>query len=240
MKVTSTHTATEIEAHAFETFDIETERRDDELGSLVVKMTTDDAEIVVEIGRFYDDAIAMKDTFLAAAKEIEDTILKGWEDVPDEFDAYVHDDRDGYYVSIEGVMWDADREETVSQTRGGQHVRPLPSREIAEYELARAMSKSGCFPNAWYTDERGWSDNIAERVRAFHDEGGTGLLPLEGVRFEEDSAIRTPDGWRAYVVRDYGNLGMIYVLSGDDTRHFAEGDERDTFVAIDDDEEEDA
>lgn len=96
-----------------------------------------------------------------------------------------------------------------------------PSQDIAEYELARVMAESGVFPNAWYVNDRGNTDNISESLRKYHDEGGDKLLPLRGVEYEDGADI-TADGLSASVVRDYGDMGIVYVLSGDDEERFTE------------------
>lgn len=214
---------------------IDAVRECDELGSINLTIKGEDGTSVeIFVGRYEDDAMSLRDMLHACADDIDRSIITGWEDVPDEYDAFVSFDRDGYYVSIEGMLWDGAM--LVSQSNS-RHIRPFPSREIAEYELACAMNASGIYPNAWFVNDRGNTFNIAEDVRK-HEEADGRLRTPAGVVFEDDQEVMV-DGWRAYVVKDYGDMGVIYVLSGDDTRHFTE-DHESLVPVVDDDEEEDA
>jgi hypothetical protein len=94
-----------------------------------------------------------------------------------------------------------------------------PTNDIAVYELAKAMSASGSFPAAWMEGEHGPGvRSIDGEVRQYHDEGGTGLLPLPGVRFEPgDLVVIAGEDWNPWVViGDYGdNLGLYVHTQGD-------------------------
>lgn len=105
-----------------------------------------------------------------------------------------------YEVRLEGVFKDR-----------------FPTGDIAIYELARAMDETGSFPNAWMEGEHGPSSrSIDDEVRAFHDAGGGGLLPLPGARFAPgDNVIDSDDGWPCTVIRDYGDLGVHVRAQGD-------------------------
>lgn len=207
--------------NADDTLEISTVRSDDELGALTMKIVTNDGEVTIQLGRFHDDACTTRDILLAAAKEIESDIIEGWEDRPDEHDAWIFDaDREpGYYVRLEGSLWDGD---VLVPHNAERHVRPFLTMDIACYELARAMSDRGYFPNVWHENERGNTWAMDEEVRKFHDEGGDGVVELEGVTFEEGAEIIVksryqtgPMTWettdeRATVVKDYGTLGIVY------------------------------
>lgn len=106
----------------------------------------------------------------------------------------------------------------------GWHVRlsarlrgSFPAERIAYYELARAMAETGEFPAAWMEGEHGPSvRSIDAEVRAFHDEGGDGLLPLPGTRFASgDLVIDIEGGWPYEVIFDYGDLGVYVHAQGD-------------------------
>ena len=151
-------------------------------------------------------------------------IVDNWEDRPDLFDGYVCQDGSKCYVQLSRRAWDGDGFDKC--------LRSFPTREIATYELARAMSYAGEFPNAWFEGDRGHTEDIGDAVREFHDEGGTEVKPLPGAFFSEGDSIYflrrgnpypqpSTKGWAAYVVRDYGDLGLTYVLSGDDTVHYS-------------------
>ena len=74
---------------------------------------------------------------------------------PTEYDNIVGEDRDGYYVSMEGVS-----------------VGTYQTRDAAELALARAMVDAGCFGDSFYVNERGNYHRIDEEIRALHDAGG--------------------------------------------------------------------
>lgn len=208
---------------------IEVTREDDEAGSVVLVIRTEGGtdsctdSYTFYAGRFFEDAENLARDLRSAANDAE-AIVSDWQDRPDEYDGFVSEDRGRYLVSLDGVHWNGDA--LVSVTRfPDRRWRSFPTRDIATYELARAMEVSGVFPNVWYQNERGSPDNIGEQVRAFHDEGGTNCKPLSGVEYEDgaDVLIRYEEGFLGgQVVKDYGELGIVYVLSGDDEERFSE------------------
>lgn len=197
----------DITLNADDEFDLTLDRGDDEAGTLTLEIVTDDGKVTINLGRFYDDLATTVGELKRCADKGE-KMLADWEDRPDEYDAFVTEDRAAYYLKLEGT--------TSRNPRRG-----YPSRDIAEYELAAWMAESGVFPNAWFMNERGNVENISERIRKFHDAGGDKLLPLEGVEYAVDSDINAPYGG-ASVVMDYGKFGILYIYHGDDTVHFNE------------------
>lgn len=144
---------------------IEPVRTDDEWGSIVVTITTDNDTITIGCGRFYDDAVTLRDSLASALSQAE-SIVKDWQDLPDaDGDGFVFEDRGRYYVQLEGSTWQ-DGHFPARNDRSNWRPQGYPSRDIAEYELARAMIDAGCFPNAWYQNERGYQEDIGESVRS--------------------------------------------------------------------------
>lgn len=88
-----------------------------------------------------------------------------------------------------------------------------PKYEMAVYQLARVMAETGSFPACWAEGEHGPSSRlIDDEVRAFHDAGGDGLLPLPGARFAPgDLVIDTDGGWPCQVIFDYGTAIGVHV-----------------------------
>lgn len=122
---------------------------------------------------------------------------------PGEYDGWITLDRDGYSLRLEGVWLPG----------------VYPTREIAIYELAAEMSLTGSFPAAWVTGEHGPATaSVDMQVRAHHDAGGTGLLPLPGVQYEPGAPVRY-DGEGVWTVqRDYGTgigMGVMIYAAGD-------------------------
>lgn len=192
-----------VDFHMDEAPEFEVER-EDESGDVVLTITTDAGDKVrINIGRFYDSASSLVDTLRSTADDVKANILTDWQDTPDEFDGWVSEGRDGYYVRLEGTEL------------GGRH--GYASRDIAVYELAKAMADSGCFPNAWYQNERGNVDDIAYEVRKYHDEGGDKMLPLEGVEYGVGDRIVSGDQDWWVVEQDYGQLGIVAHVWGDPT-----------------------
>lgn len=174
---------------------------------IVLTITGEDGiEIRANCGRFHHDAENLRE-MLNTAHDAAVMIDRNWEDLPDEDDGYVFFDRGSYFVQLSGKRFGNEK--------------GYPSRDIATYHLAEAMSEAGNFPNVWIEGIDNGAIAIDDDVRKFHDEGGTNLLPLEGKRFDDDAEVMA-DGWRCYVVKDYGKLGVTYVLAGDDTIHFTE------------------
>jgi hypothetical protein len=204
-------------------------RKDDETGDIILMIDVEDEDGDVEIncGSFSSDADALLGALQDATEEAK-SLVEDWEARPDEEDGYVSEDRGGYLVSLSGKSPD-------DMPRNGYR-----SRDIATYELARQMAGAGYFPNAWYFNERGNYDDIGAEVRAFHDEGGDQIKPLEGVQYEEDDTViftsdpyQDPVQWT--VVTDYGTLGLI--LSSGGEHSFFDGEQRAEVTLYEDDEE---
>jgi hypothetical protein len=177
-------------------------RREDETGEVVLKISVGDFdEIEISVGTFSSDADELASALERGVAEVHDLISE-WEDLPDtEGDGFVVEDRGGYLVTLE------------TQHPAGMPRDGYPSRDIATYELAKLMADAGVFPNAWYQNERGNTENIGDAVRAYHDEGGDKLLPLEGVQYEDGALVAVETEPQLYtrmtVVHDYGRLGII-------------------------------
>jgi hypothetical protein len=185
------------------------ERSDEYPHPLVVKLVSE-GKVVVEVRceHFYDTAEELRSMFESAVSKL-DSIISNWEDTPEPHDGWISFGRGQYYVRLE----DSD-------------VGTFPTQDIAEIELAEAMVKGGVFPNCWCENDRGITHSIDDEIRALHDEGGDGMKPLVGVEYEPGAEIlvRYPDGdWLgAYVVRDYGQAGIVYQYRGDDEKHHVE------------------
>lgn len=188
-----------IEMRADSNLEIRVHRADDETGAITLEIEGDDDTVTIDVGRFEDDAYQLADELQSATRAAED-IRDNWEDRPDrETDGWVYSWRDGYHAKL-----------------GNQQTGPFPSRDIATYELARLMADGGMFPNAWYEDERGGTDDIAAAVLAYHDEAGATLKPLTGVRYQPGAVVREQDGdWPLVVDADYGDLGVMLHTQGD-------------------------
>lgn len=121
---------------------------------------------------------------------------------PDD-DGFVSLDRNGYHVSL-----------------AASHRGVYPTREIAVYELARAMAGDEEFTSAWVTGEHGPAlESIDNEICAYYQfTGSEGTLrPLPGVRFEPGDLVTVDnDDWKSWVVAaDYGHLGLILHTKGD-------------------------
>lgn len=72
-----------------------------------------------------------------------------------DWDGIVAEGRSSYFVSMEGVR-----------------VGDFDTEDEAVYALAEAMVDAGCFPDAFFVNERGNFHRIDADVRALHDDGG--------------------------------------------------------------------
>jgi hypothetical protein len=205
---------------------IQVTRTEDEYGEVIMKITTEGGSpgeaIEFHCGAGQVDADCLRGE-LESAHEAADDIFSDWEDLPDETDGSVTEDRGGYIVTLEG-------RNPEGMPRGG-----YPSRDIATYELARLMADSGYFPNTWYFNERGNYDMTNEEVRAFHDERGDKLLSLPDAEYEEGTRVWLDQEGYPYVVdHDYGAMGIVIHVSGDPSiTEFLSGDERTRLLPVD-------
>jgi hypothetical protein len=155
----------------------------------------------VTVGRGYEDVSLLAQSLRHLAEDVEDDILDGWQDTPDDFDAYISFDRGRYHVSLDS-----------------SRVGDYPSRDVAEIELARAMAAGGIFPNAWFITDHGNHIAIDADVRRWHDEGGTQMAAIPGVQYQPGDQVRyTDDGWPYRVIGDWGTAGVEIHASGDPT-----------------------
>lgn len=175
-------------------------RADSERGEIIIQLEVGSDTVTFEAGEFVSDADALVGALRSLTEDAEQ-IQKDWEDRPNnETDGFVAEQRGGYSASLEGTVAGYD----------------FPSRDIATYELAKLMADSGTFPDAWYQNERGNTDNIGEEVRKYSDAGRGKLLPLEGVKYAEGDTVLIGTYDYPYVVdRDYGKLGVMLHISGD-------------------------
>jgi len=175
------------------------ERQDN--GDVELMVRADRTTVRISIGRIYDSAATLAESLRHLSEDVSTDIVDGWEDYPDDNDAYISFDRARYHVSLEG-------------TRVGDYL----SRDVAEIELARAMVASGVFPNAWYLTDHGNHIDINDSIRGYHDEGGDGVAPLVGVQFEPgDRVWYAGMDWPHLVIGDWGPAGVEIHTDGDHT-----------------------
>ncbi|MEJ3741786.1 hypothetical protein WEI85_00590 [Actinomycetes bacterium KLBMP 9797] len=174
----------------------------DEDGDVTLTIRADHTSIRISVGRCYDSASLLGQSLQHLAEDVDKDVLDGWEDTPDEYDAYISVDRGRYHVSLEGTP-----------------VGDYPSQDVAEIELARAMVDGGVFPNAWFINERGNYHTINDSIRRWHDEGGDGMAPIEGVQYQPGDRVRyTGIDWPCVVVADWGTVGGVEIhTDGDPT-----------------------
>lgn len=173
-----------------------------------LRIKAEDATIEVNVGHWQDNVQELRDTLAAVMKTLDDDILDGWQDTPEQNDGYVTFDDGAYHVSLDG--------------------KPVghgfPSRDIAVYELARASVKAGYFPNMWEQHERGTTEPINDMEQFFADDGG--LAPLDGVKFMSGDRVTTPGDLTWTVDQDYGHLGVtLFAPSDSSIRMFVNGND---------------
>lgn len=144
-------------------------------GEVQVQVRAGGVDVRITIGSLYDDMSLLAASLHHLAEDVDEEILDGWQDTPDEFDGYISFDRGRYHVSLDG-------------TRVGDYT----SREVAEIELARAMVAGGVFPNAWFITDHGNTVAIDEDIRRWHDEGGDQMAPLPGMQYQPGQRSGTP------------------------------------------------
>jgi hypothetical protein len=168
-------------------------------GEVRLQVRAGGVHVRITIGRLYDDVSLLAASLHHLADDVDEDILDGWHDVPDEFDGYIGFDRGRYHVSLDG-------------TRVGDY----PSREVAEIGLARAMVDGGVFPNAWFITDHGNHVAIDDDIRRWHDEGGDQMAPLLGVQYKPgDRVWYAGVDWPYRVVGDWGPAGVEIHTEGD-------------------------
>jgi hypothetical protein len=110
----------------------------DEAGDVQLIIRAERTTIRVSVGTVYDSASLLAQSLHHLAEDLDEQILDGWEDFPDEGDAYITVEWGRYHVTLEGIR-----------------VGDYPSQDVAELELARAMATGGVFPNAWFVTDHG-------------------------------------------------------------------------------------
>jgi hypothetical protein len=171
----------------------------DEDGDVTLTIQAEGTTIRLGVGRIYDSASLLAQSLHHLAEDLDEDILDGWKDVPDDGDAYITAERGRYWVSLEG-------------TRVGDY----PSQDVAELELARAMVAGGVFPNAWFVNDRGNTEDINDHVRRWHDEGGDAMAPIDGVQYQPGDRVRYAGmDWPHIVVGDWGPSGVEIHTAGD-------------------------
>jgi hypothetical protein len=168
-------------------------------GDVQLQIRAAGADVHITIGDRYDDVSLLAASLHHLADDVDEDILDGWQDTPDEFDGYITFDRGRYHVSLDG-------------TRVGDY----PSQDAAEIELARAMADGGVFPNAWCITDHGTTVAINDDIRRWHDEGGDQLTPLPGVQYQPGDRVWYADvDWPYRVVGDWGPAGVEIHTDGD-------------------------
>jgi hypothetical protein len=158
------------------------------------------ATIRVSVGRIYGAAL-LGESLRHLAEDVTDTVLHEWQDAPDDADGYITVDRGRYHVTLDTAP-----------------VGDYPSQEIAEIELARAMAARGVFPPAWLVGDRLVVCDINDRIRGWHDAGGDGMAPIDGVQYRPGDPIWYRDGdWPYRVIGDWGRTGVDLHTDGDPT-----------------------
>jgi len=173
-----------------------------ETGDVRLTIRADSTTFCLAIGPFHDSVSVLAESLRHLAEDIDDTILDGWEDTPDEHDGYIVFDRGRFHVSLEGAPVG----------------HGYPSQDVAEIELARAMVTAGVFTNAWFITDHGNHVAINDSIRAWHDAGGDAMAPLPGVQYEPGDRVQfTGTDWPYVVIGDWGPAGVEIHTDGDPT-----------------------
>jgi hypothetical protein len=169
-----------------------------EHGEVTLEVHAGDMQVHITVGRYAQDADTLAAALRQAAEDASD-LADGWEDLPDDSDAYIGFDRGRYHVSLDG-----------------SRVGDYPSQDVAEIELARAMTAGGVFPNAWFITDHGNPIPINDNLRRWHDENGTGMVAIPDVRFEPGQRIwYGHNDWPYRVVGDWGQAGVEIHAEGE-------------------------
>lgn len=171
----------------------------DQAGDVTLTIRAEHTTIRLCIGAGYGSASLLAHSLHHLAEDVEDDILQGWQDVPDEGDGYVTFERGLYHVSLDGT-----------------YVGDYPSQDVAELELARAMLAGGVFPNAWYVNDHGNTHAIDDNVRRWHNPAGDAMVVLDGVQYQPGDRVHyAPEDWPYLVVGDWGPAGVEIHAVGD-------------------------
>src|SRR5262249_26178528 len=136
----------------------------DEAGDVTLTIRAEGTRIRVSVGRVYNSASLLAQSLHHLAEDLDEQILDGWDDTPDEGDAYITAGGGRSPVSLDGTR-----------------VGASPSRDVAELELARAVATGAVFPNAWFVNDHGNTLDINDNVRRWHNDAGDAMAPIEGV-----------------------------------------------------------
>jgi hypothetical protein len=168
-------------------------------GDVTLTIRAERTTIHLSVGRLHDSASLLAQSLHHLAEDVDSDILDGWEELPDEYDAYISVDRGRYHVSVEGT-----------------HVGDYPSQDVAEIELARAMVTGGVFPPAWFINDHGNYHDINEHIRRWHDDGGDAMAPIEGVQYQPGDRVWYVEmDWPYIVIGDWGPAGVEIHTEGD-------------------------
>ncbi|MEV6527156.1 hypothetical protein AB0M43_35020 [Longispora sp. NPDC051575] len=168
--------------------------RSDE-GRLQIRLDADGTTITLVMTTLRDDAARVAEDLRELAGSV-DALIENWEPSPDPYDAFVAPALNGYELRLNCEL-----------------VGVYPTREIAEYELDRAMHRDGYIPDAWLLDERGGHTLLPAADTRPPD-------PLPGAEYAVGDLVRCADRpfvWR--VLGDWGALGVeVQVVEDPETR----------------------
>lgn len=186
-----------------------------QLEKTYAKRDTTEEPYPVTIGLKDDEGATIEFRFSGMSVEsVEDfrrevrSLLLQLDELVDEWEEFADQENDGFIFpphENDGHGWFVKFEGEIVATG-------VPDRDVAMFLLAEAMTNAGSFPAVWETG-RDWApQEIGDEVRAFHDAGGTDLLPLEGVEYAagQDVIFRDEDGDErsGQVKRDVGQHGV--------------------------------
>jgi hypothetical protein len=162
-------------------------------GDVELQIRASGIRVHITVGGLYEDVSLLAESLRHLVQDIEEDILDGWEDTPDEFDGSISVERGRYHASLDG-------------TRVGDY----PTRDVAEIELARSMVAGGVFPNAWFITDHGNYVDI--------NDGGDQTAPLADVQYHPGDRVRHAESDRPQIVADdWGPAGVEIHTDGDPT-----------------------